>query len=160
MLTVILQNPMPFIGGAIILALLALIVRLELRLNRLLKGKKGADLEDAISTLHKDTERIREKVIEIIGVIQDLDNRLKKSIRRVETVRFNPFRGEGGNQSFATALLDDTGDGVVISSLYSRDKVGIYAKPIKRLNSEHELTKEEKEAITRAAKAKLEDYAD
>ncbi len=159
-MSVFLNNPLPFVVGAIILVLLAMIIRLEFRINRLLRGKKAADLEDSITGLGKDTDRIREKVIEIIGAVQDLDNRLKKSIRRVETVRFNPFRGEGGNQSFATALLDDTGDGVVISSLYSRDKVGIYAKPVKRLTSEFELTKEEREAITKAAKNKLEDYAD
>lgn len=156
-MTFLLNNLLAVIAAAIILVLLFMIVRLEWRLNRIMRGRKANDLEEVMVGLNKETDRIRDKVIEIIGALHDLDARLKKSIRRVETVRFNPFRGEGGNQSFATCFLDDTGDGVVISSLYSRDKVGIYAKPIKRLGSEFELTREEREAITRAARARLEE---
>lgn len=118
-----------------------------------MRGKKGADLEESILALGQETDKIRRKVIELIEAVDDLDNRAKKSLSRVETVRFTPFRGDGGNQSFATCFLDDTGDGVVISSLYSRDKVGIYAKPVHALKSEYELTKEEREAINKAAKA-------
>ena len=67
-------------------------------------------------------------------------------------VRFNPFSGDGsgGNQSFAAAFLDEKGSGVVLSSLYARDRVGLYAKPIEKGASSFELTKEEKEALERA----------
>lgn len=150
------SNALALIAAAIIVVLLVMILRLEWRLNRIMRGRGARDLEEVILNLGRETDRIREKVIEIIGALQDLDARLKKSIRRVETIRFNPFRNEGGNQSFATAFLDDTGDGVVISSLYSRDKVSTYAKPIKRLRSEYELTREEREAITKAAKNRPE----
>lgn len=153
------DNALAFIIAAIIVILLGMIIRLEWRVNRIMRGKKAADLEELIVALNRETDRIRDKVIEIIGVLQDFDTRLKKSIRRVETVRFNPFRHEGGNQSFATALLDDTGDGVVISSLYARDKVSVYAKPIRHLASEFELTREEREAINRAAKNRPEQDA-
>ncbi len=152
----LLTNALALIGAAIVVVLLIMIFRLEWRLNKIMRGRGARDLEEVITNLNRETDRIREKVIEIIGALQDLDARLRKSIRRVETVRFNPFRNEGGNQSFATAFLDDTGDGVVISSLYSRDKVSTYAKPVKKLRSEYELTREEREAITKAAKSKPE----
>ena len=151
-----MSNALALIAAAIIVVLLVMILRLEWRLNKIMRGRGAKDLEEVIVNLGRETNRIREKVIEIIGALQDLDARLKKSIRRVETVRFNPFRNEGGNQSFATAFLDDTGDGVVISSLYSRDKVSTYAKPVKRLRSEYELTREEREAINKAAKNRPE----
>ncbi len=151
-----MSNALALIAAAIIVVLLVMILRLEWRLNKIMRGRGAKDLEEVIVNLGRETDRIREKVIEIIGALQDLDARLKKSIRRVETVRFNPFRNEGGNQSFATAFLDDTGDGVVISSLYSRDKVSTYAKPVKRLRSEYELTREEREAINKAAKNRPE----
>ena len=152
----LLTNALALIGAAIVVVLLIMIFRLEWRLNKIMRGRGARDLEEVITNLNRETDRIREKVIEIIGALQDLDGRLRKSIRRVETVRFNPFRNEGSNQSFATAFLDDTGDGVVISSLYSRDKVSTYAKPVKKLRSEYELTREEREAITKAAKSKPE----
>lgn len=148
----LLTNALALIAAAIMMVLLIMIIRLEWRLSKIMRGRHGHDLEGVITSLNKETDRIRDKVIEIIGALQNLDARLRKSINRVETVRFNPFRGDGGNQSFATAFLDDTGDGVVISSLYSRDKVSTYAKPIKKLRSEFELTREEREAITKATK--------
>jgi len=141
------NNALALIAAAIVVILLSMIIRLEWRLNRIMRGRQAKDLEEVITGLSRETDRIRNKVIEIIGVIQDFDSRLRKSVSRIKTVRFNPFRGEGGNQSFATAFLDDTGNGVVISSLYSRDKIGIYAKPIRQHKSEYELTREEREAI-------------
>ena len=70
----------------------------------------------------------------------------------MHTVRFNPFKGTGagGNQSFATALLNENGDGVVLSSLYSRERVSVYAKPVQKFSSEYELSGEEKQAIKSA----------
>ena len=75
-------------------------------------------------------------------------------MRGVGTVRFNPFKGtgDGGHQSFATAFLDETGNGIVLSTLYIRDRVGIYAKPLKKGRSEYELTGEERKAIEEARK--------
>ncbi len=156
----LLSNILALIVAAIVVVLLVMILRLEWRLRQIMRGKSARDLEEVIINLGRETNRIRDKVIEIIGALQDLDARLCKSVSRVETIRFNPFRNEGGNQSFATAFLDDTGDGVVISSLYSRDKVNTYAKPIKKLHSEYELTREEREVITKASKSRSEQNDD
>lgn len=144
---------MAVMGALVVAVLLVIIGSLEWRLRQLMRGKRAADLEEVILSLGQETDKNRRKIIEMIEAIQDLDSRVKRSIRRVETVRFTPFRGDGGNQSFATCFLDDTGNGVVISSLYSRDKVGIYAKPVRELKSSYELTREEREAINRAARA-------
>ena len=69
---------------------------------------------------------------------------------RLGVVRFNPFEDTGGDQSFAIALIDKQGDGVVISSLHSRKETRVYAKPLKNRESAYPLTEEEKEAIARA----------
>ena len=79
------------------------------------------------------------------------EGRLRGSVQGIGVVRFNPFvSGQGGNQSFAAAFLDERGNGVVFSTLYSRDRVGVYAKPVENGASSFELTGEEKEAITKA----------
>ncbi len=54
----------------------------------------------------------------------------RKAIQRTGLVRYNPFEDTGGNQSFAVALLDANGDGVVVSSLHARNGTRIYAKAI------------------------------
>ena len=54
----------------------------------------------------------------------------RRAIQRVGLVRFNPFEDTGGNQSFALALTDATGNGFVVSSLHSRTGTRVYAKAI------------------------------
>ena len=65
---------------------------------------------------------------------------------------FDPFQNAGGQQSFATALVSEKGDGVVVSGIHSRDGVRVYAKPIERFESKRELSNEEHEAIRDAKK--------
>ena len=67
-------------------------------------------------------------------------------------MRYNAFADVGGKQSFATAILSEDGNGVVISSMYSRERVNVYAKPINNFSSEYELSKEEVQAIKEASK--------
>jgi hypothetical protein len=65
------------------------------------------------------------------------------------TVRFNPFQGEGtgGNQSFSSIFADEEGNGVVITSMHTRERTNMFGKPLKNWKSEYELTDEEKQAI-------------
>ncbi|MGQ9457218.1 MAG: DUF4446 family protein, partial [Anaerolineae bacterium] len=64
--------------------------------------------------------------------------------------RFNPCPDPGGNQSFAIALVDGRGNGVVLSSLHAREGTRVYAKPLKKWESDYALTEEEKQAIALA----------
>jgi hypothetical protein len=100
-------------------------------------------LETEISKLNKSRENI-EKEIAVVNT------KLKKSIRGLETIRFNPFPDQGSNQSFAIGMLNEEGDGIVMSSLYSRERMSVFAKPVKAGKSEYELSAEEKEALKKA----------
>ncbi len=130
--------------------LTAEIFRLNARFRKVLLGKKGENLEDTIETLTKGMENLDSRSEEMENYIIKMDGRLRQSIQKVKTIRFNPFKDQGGNQSFATCFLDENGNGVIISSLYSRDKVSVYAKPIVKYQSEFELSEEEKEALEKA----------
>jgi len=136
----------------VILILVVWNIRLEIKIRRLLRGKDAKTLEDTILQLGKETNSLHSANEVIKDYLEDVEKRLKRSIQGTSTVRFNPFKGvgAGGNQSFATAFVDEGGDGVVISSIYSRDRMSVYSKPLKSYKSEYELTKEEKEAITKA----------
>ncbi len=68
-------------------------------------------------------------------------------LQKVGMVRFNPFSEVGSDQSFSVALLNGQDDGVVITSLYTREENRVYGKPIKGGISEYSLSNEEKEAI-------------
>lgn len=81
---------------------------------------------------------------------------LSKGISNIEIVRFNPFKheGMGGDQSFAFTLLNKKGNGVIVSSLYSREKVSVFTKPIQEWHSKYELSEEE-EKVLLSAKNKI-----
>ena len=111
------------------------------------KKKKEPENFQEVLAQFKDLENNFEKLS------QDLENFKKESqlsLQKVGIVRFNPFSEVGGDQSFSIALLDGNDDGVVITSLYSREGNRIYGKPIKAGQSEYSLSKEEKEAIEKA----------
>ena len=126
------------------------IITTEKRLKRFFLGKKAKDLEDTITILENEIAKLNKAKEEIEKNITSINCKLKKSIRGLETIRFNPFPDQGSNQSFAIGMLDEEGDGLVISSLYSRERMSIFAKPVKNGKSEYELTAEEKEALQKA----------
>jgi uncharacterized protein HemX len=146
---------------ALVLALLALggVVLLLARQQRLLgqyqhlmTGTSGGNLEEM---LHDHISQVRETETRVEAV-ERLARQLEKaayfSMQHMGVVRFNPFQDTGGDQSFAVALVDGHGNGVVLSSLHGRDATRVYAKPLKTWESTHTLTDEEKQAIALAYK--------
>jgi hypothetical protein len=71
-------------------------------------------------------------------------------VQYIGLVRYNPFEDAGGDQSFALALLDRQGDGVVISSLHGRTATRFYAKSVKGGASPLSLSNEEAKALKQA----------
>ena len=126
------------------------IVKTEKRLKRFFLGKKAKDLEDTIVALEDNITLLNGAKDKIEKELAVINQKLRKSIRGLETVRFNPFPDQGSNQSFAIGILNEEKDGVVLSSLYSRERMSVFAKPIKGGKSEYELTSEEKEALKKA----------
>ena len=130
-----------------VIVLLVWLIRLEIKLSRFLRGKDAKNLEELINeTLAtvKETDQINEEITQHLLKVEE---RLRRSIQHVKIIRFNPFPDQGGNQSFVTAFLDERGNGAVVSSLYSRDKVSVYAKPVTNRQSEYELSAEERAAL-------------
>ncbi len=136
--------------GIVILIEAIWIFTTEKRLKRFFLGKKAKDLEDTIVILENNITQLKKSKNDIEKEIAVINAKLKKSIRGIETIRFNPFPDQGSNQSFAIGMLNEEGDGLVLSSLYSRERMSVFAKPIKNNKSEYELSTEEKEALKKA----------
>lgn len=135
----------------VVIVLILIIIKLEKRVSSLLAGKNAKSLEDTILHVISEIKRIDTDWQSKEKVIKDINKRLKSNGRGVGLVRFNPFTNSGGNQSFAVAFLNEHGDGVIISTLYGRERTSIFAKPIKKYKSEFELTKEEAESLQKAS---------
>lgn len=141
-----------YIISGVIIIILLWILMIEIRLKKFFAGTKARNLEEMIVLVGKKINKIEQTQVNLDEHLTKIDIRLNKSIRSVETIRFNPFIDAGSNQSFAIALMNDEGNGVVMSSLYARDRMSIFAKPIVNGKSEYELSIEEKEVLNKAIK--------
>jgi len=140
--------------SVIVLVLIGIIIQMHFRLRKFLIGIDSKHVSDSLNNLTGELVELKSFRDELEKYLAQVEKRLRKSIKSVHTVRFNPWHGsgEGGNQSFATAFMNEDGDGVLISSLYSRDHVSVFGKPLKGGISSHELSDEEKKAIEEAKK--------
>jgi len=72
------------------------------------------------------------------------------TVSHIGVVRFDAFEDAGGAQSFALALLDDSGDGIVLTSLHSRPTTRLYIKAIRSGAADAPLSEEETRALQEA----------
>lgn len=145
-----LQITFFILAGILLVINLYWLFATEKRLKRFFLGKNAKDLESTIVAMQDEISKLHKSRMEVEKNLEIINQKLKKSIRGLETIRFNPFPDQGSNQSFAIGLLNEDGDGVVLSSLYSRERMSVFAKPVKNSKSEYELTEEEKEVLDRA----------
>lgn len=76
------------------------------------------------------------------------------ALRHLAVVRYDAFDEMGGRLSWSLALLDDAGDGVVLTSIRGRSEARTYAKSVAGWSSEQELSPEEAEAVAHARLAR------
>ena len=108
---------------------------------------KVAALSDQVAGIDKGLISFRQ---ETATKFTEVDADIAQSVSRVAVVRFDAFEKLGGRLSFAAALLDDHGDGLVLSSIHGRSETRVYAKGVRAGQSDHPLTPEERQAIGRA----------
>lgn len=72
------------------------------------------------------------------------------TLRHLAVARYDAFPDMGGHLSWSLALLDDSGDGVVITSIHGRSDARSYAKQIAGWRSEQQLSAEEEQAVAQA----------
>ncbi|MEA3459925.1 MAG: DUF4446 family protein, partial [Chloroflexota bacterium] len=130
----------------VVIAMLAWLVVIQVRLRRLGRQQTGLVAPEAGQAL----DDCLAQVTDLKHTVEILGENLNRSLQACGIVRFNPFSDTGGDQSFVIALADAHGNGVVISSLYSRTRSRVYAKPLRNWGSSYTLTDEEREAIARA----------
>lgn len=148
----ILEHPTIPLTSAVILVLLY-VVYLHRKLSHFMRGENAKSLEstireylDRVDDLKKHDELIAEHALK-------LDKRLSQAVRNVSVMRFKAFDQNASNQSFAIALLNEQGDGVILSSLHHRDHVSVFAKPVTKYESKHDLTEEEEKVLLDAQQA-------
>jgi len=142
-------------GVALLCFLLVLIMMIRLRRVRreymFLRGESGE--HDLLATVGKSVGKAREveeKINLVANAQEDLASVGRLAVQRFAVVRYDAFEDMGGQLSFSAALLDDYGDGIVITSINGRTETRTYAKPVRAMKSQHNLSDEERAAIESA----------
>jgi hypothetical protein len=140
-----------------IILLLGSLIRFN-KLSRIYKtltrGAHNKNLEEIIWSQSRLLEMTQEKVKQFEERLAEAENLAAQSIHKVSLVRFNAFHDVGGDLSFALALLNQQGDGLVISSIYGREDARVYAKALKKGQAQSQLSNEEQKAILNAMQNK------
>lgn len=142
----------PFVSLVVALVALGFAIVMQIRVKRIFRSANAPDIERLLKLHTKTLEDFVRFQAESTDYMKSLDNRIKKKMVNAATVRFNPFQGEGigGNQSFSSVFADEEGSGVVITSIHTRERTSVFAKPIKTWQSDYELSEEEKQALEKS----------
>ena len=117
-------------------------------LQTFMSGKKLDVLLQEYSLTASDQEQ---KLDNCAKRLELAEQKLRAGADRVELLRFRAFEDVGSDLSFAMALLNQEGSGVVLSSIHNREESRVYAKPVIEGRSTYALTDEEKHVINKAA---------
>src|SRR5205823_5030657 len=118
------------------------------RMRRALRGRPQTQRgQHAVRT--EDPELFALEMAGLREVTMALQDAVARAVQRVGLVRFDAFEDLGGMLSFAVAMLDKEGSGVVLSSINGRNETRIYAKPVEHGASRIDLSGDEEEAIRR-----------
>jgi hypothetical protein len=143
--------------GIVALVALALSAALAMRTNRMkrhyeiLSAQDGrssflevvAAHTDEVSGLRHDVQRLR-------GELAATQVDLQLAVRHVGVVRYDAFGDMGGRMSFSAALVDDHGNGFVISTIHARSESRSYIKELRGGMAEVHLSPEETAAVSDA----------
>ena len=101
--------------------------------------------------------RTREEFLELSSDMHELGKRadvlradLTLALRHVSVVRYDAYGDQAGRYSFSAALLDDTGDGLIITSIHGRQETRSYLKGIAQGRPDIPLSPEEQQAVVLA----------
>jgi hypothetical protein len=134
------------------------VLDLQSRLNKLKNreptvlatGSNDASVAAALDKLSTQLSELVARAERLTARLEKAEAASARAVQAIGLVRFRAFQDTGGDQSFALALADGEGNGVVLSALYGRDKTRIYAKPVECWVSPKALGEEEERALTEA----------
>ncbi|MEW1951847.1 DUF4446 family protein [Terrabacter sp. NPDC080008] len=146
--------------AAVVVALAALVLAIgsQRRLAQVrrdfaaLGGDGTTDIARVAAGQNQRIDRITAEVSRLREHVASAEEDVRQSLRNVAVVRYDAFGDMGGRLSFSAAIVDDLGDGIVLSSIHARGESRTYAKGVVGGRSSITLTPEEQQALSSATK--------
>ena len=140
---------------AVVVALAVQVGRLRRTYDALVGGDESASFVSAVGRQTDELRALRAEVQDLRDRPAGADRAPSGALTRVAVVRYDAFGDLAGALSFSAALLDDAGNGLVLSSINGRSETRTYAKSVTDGASDAPLSPEEQEAIAAAAGAAM-----
>ncbi len=146
------------IAQAVLTVLLMIVVivciinirRLYREYDIFMRGKDAETLEDLILQEMDDIAELKSQDRANKDSMRVINKNSRASFQKFGMVKYNAFKGMGGNLSFAIAMLDYTNTGFVMNAVHSREGCYLYLKEVDRGQTDVLLGEEEKEALEQA----------
>jgi uncharacterized protein YlxW (UPF0749 family) len=142
--------------GALALVALALVfvaILAQRRLRRTLRVTRGATGNEFLLALREhgdDLDALETAVIDLQARVDDVERDLVICTNRVAMVHYDAFPDMGGKLSFSLAMLDEQGDGIVLSVINGRSETRVWGKRVIAGSSRQRLSDEESQVLERA----------
>lgn len=143
--------------AAVTLLLLILVIVFILQNNKMyrrydafMRGKDAESLEQIIMGIIEENREIKSQDRATKETMKAVTRSVKGSFQKFGMVKYNAFKGMGGNLSFALAMLDMNNTGFILNSVHSREGCYLYIKDVVNGEAEITLGNEEREALERA----------
>ncbi|QQG43606.1 MAG: DUF4446 family protein [Candidatus Daviesbacteria bacterium] len=122
-------------------------------LQNLFPKSNERDIRKKFEEVLKSVEEFKEDLKEVRVKLADLQRDGLTHVQNTALLRYNPYDNTGGDLSFSLALLDEGGNGLVVTSLHSVSGTRVFAKPvILGKSGKYELSSEEKTVVKQALK--------
>jgi hypothetical protein len=118
-------------GVALALWVVVWMRRVRRAQSALLSGGPVADLVEFAVGMQARQELVERRADELTALVEQARIDVGGALRRIGLQRFDAYDGAEGLQSTALALLDATGDGVVVSAIQDSDSARVYVKRVR-----------------------------
>ena len=157
-------NQLPVDPGYLIMGLIAVTIillivviiclvqmrKLYRRYDYFMRGKDAETLEDIIMEQVEDIAQLKAEDRANKDSLRNTNKNYRSAFQKFGLVKYNAFKGMGGNLSFTMAMLDYTNTGLVLNSVHSREGCYVYIKEVERGETDVLLGSEEKDALEQA----------
>jgi len=152
-------DPAYIIGGLLVLVILLLILvianmmqikSLSRKYDYFMRGKDAETMEDVILDEMDELRSLRAEDRANKDSIRNLNRNFRASFQKYGIVKYNAFKGMGGNLSFVFAMLDYTNSGFILNCVHSREGCYLYIKEVDMGKTDIVLGNEEQEALEQA----------
>ena len=136
---------------ALVLVFVAILAQRRLRrMLRVTRGASGNELLLALRDHGDDLDALETAVIDLQARVADVEDNVVLCTSRVAMIHYDAFPDMGGKLSFSLAMLDEQGDGIVLSIINGRSETRVWGKRVIAGSSRQRLSDEESQVLEHA----------